>query len=142
MHALKVKLLDELIHHMKGREGGGLKSLLDESKKPSASSLLSEGSPLEEKMESPAEEAHEDSLGLGDKPKGISIEKVSVMGKPKIPGISMGKHHRIAAPGPKDGDIQALMDKKSGGGVGAEPSEGDSEMSDDELKELLSKYGI
>lgn len=138
MNGLKIKLLDELMHHMKGSQGMDLKSMLDKSKMPM------EGSPMEERAESPAMESMEDHSGMGDMPKGMSIEKVSVMGKPKIPGISMGKHHRIAAPGPKDGDLQAMMDKKSAG-VGPEsPMKGDSdpEMSDDELKQLMSHYGM
>lgn len=144
MNGLKIKLLDELMEHMRGRQGGGLKGLLDQSKKSMdpLGGALGEGSPLEEKSESPSEEAMEDKMGMGDKPKGISIEKVSVMGKPKIPGISMGRHHRIAAPGPKDGDLQSMIDKKTGGGMGVDPSHDGSEMSDDELKQLMSKYGM
>lgn len=138
MNPLKLKLLEELMEHMKSREAGGLKGMLEASKAPP------EGTSMEEKMESPEEEALEEAMGEGDKdkPKGIEIEKVSLMAKPKIPGISMGKH-RTMFPGPKDGDLQALIDKKTGKGMDHEsPSEEDSEMTDEELKELMSKYGM
>ena len=101
MNALKMKLVEELMSHLSSSQGNDLKSLLDKSK-----------APMEEEM--PEE--------MMDKPKGISVEKVSVMGKPK--GFDEKADEAIES-----------MD--------GEPKEdlmpGETEMSDDELEELLKQ---
>lgn len=132
MNALKVKLLEQLMSHMKSSQGEDFKNKLMMSKKP----MMEEGSPEEEKMESPSEEMMEDKMG--GMPKVMEVEKVSLKGKPMIAGISMGRHRRMAEPGEKDLDLKAMVDKKSGG-VGAEPQESDG-LSEEDLEELLSQY--
>lgn len=117
MNTLKVKLLEELLSHLSSSQGMDLKSLLDQSKKPP----MMEGSPEEEALESPKDEMMEDG-----KPKGLSIEKVSVLGKkPGTPGMD------------------DMPDKSGGVGVEKAGMDGmggdDPEMSDDELEELLKK---
>lgn len=108
MNPMKLKILEELLSHMDSSSGMDLKSLLDESKKPA------EASPLEESGESPQAEMDEEG-----KPKGIAIEKVSVLGK-------------------KPGEMDDPMGKP--GGVGVEDE--DDKPSPDELKYLLSKMGL
>lgn len=115
MNPLKLKLVEELMHHLGGSQGREFKGMLDASKMPK------EGSPLEEALESPKEEALEDG-----KPKGISVEKVSIMGKPAKAAHMMGGDEKMAPP--------AEMTPKDGG-------QAEDEMSDDELRELLSKLG-
>jgi hypothetical protein len=110
MNSLKVKLLDQLMSHLTDSQGRDLKELLDQSKMPM------EGSPLEEAMDGPKE-----ALLKGDKPKGISIEKVEVLGKPKDP-------------------TQGQFDEKADQAIQDATSAGEEEMSDDELEELLSQY--
>lgn len=85
---------------MASSQGKDFKSKLDESKAP--------------------------PMDLEDPQKGLAVEKVSVIGKPK-----------------GDEDLSAMINKKTAGGVGPEmPEEGmdDQEMTDDELKELIQKY--
>jgi hypothetical protein len=98
-----VERLNETLSHLDGSQADDLKSMLDSSKMP-------EGSPEEEASESPMEEMKEDG-----KPKGLSIEKVEVLGKP---------NHGVGAD-----------DSES-----SEKLPGEEEMSDDELNELLKKH--
>src|SRR4051812_21511193 len=100
-----VARLNETLSHLDDSQADDLKSLLDKSKAPE----LKEGSPEEEASESPDEEMAEDG-----KPKGLSIEKVEVLGKPKNGLDDAGS------------DDQKLP--------------GEEEMSDDELNELLKKH--
>ena len=95
MNALKLQLLDELLDHLAASQGGDLKSLLME--KPGDKPMT----PLTDEPESP---------GVDGDPKGISIEKVSMLGKP-----TDGDEGDITAPGKPPGD----------------------DMSDDELEEML-----
>ncbi len=136
MNAMKMKLIEEILSHMDNSQGMDLKGLMDEAHKPK------EGSPLEEALESPEEGAME-----GDKPKGLSVEKVSILGKPDDDVASNEKDKtehtfpgggtlgtRIGYPGspkPKPMPKTTAM---------ADPSGEHEEMSDDELKELLNKY--
>lgn len=105
---LKKQLLDEVLEHLAGSQGKDLKSLLDEDRNPKPPI---EGSPEEEALENPSDEAAEDG-----KPKGIAIEKVKVMGKPTS----------------FNDDAKDALDAKG--------LSGDQEISDSELEELLKKY--
>jgi hypothetical protein len=96
-----VERLNEALSHLDDSQAGDLKSMLDDSKKPS----MIEGSQDEEGSESPSDEAMEDG-----KPKGLSIEKIDVLGKPGVGDSSDSK------------------------------LPGEDEMSDDELNELLKKH--
>lgn len=100
MNPLKAKLLTDLIEHLSSSQGGDLKSMLDESKKPN-----------------PLTESEEDPL----KPKGIEIEKVSVLGKPKP-------------------EIEDMVKEKSPGMFPDPVEEKEAEMTDEEMKELIEKY--
>jgi hypothetical protein len=71
-------------------------------------------------MESPEEQALEDAVGaeMHGKPKGISVEKVSVMGKPGF-----------------DEQAEEAMEE-------AVPDKGmDEELTDEEIAELLKQLG-
>ncbi len=68
MNPYRMKALEGLLDYLSGLQGADLKSLLDESQKPT------EGLPLEE----------EDPTTLDGTPKGLAIEKVSILGKPKV----------------------------------------------------------
>jgi|SRR6478609_5139084 len=100
MDPLKLKLINELMDHISTSQGGDLKSMLDEAKM------------AKEKPMNPLDEA--------TKPKGLAIEKVSVLSKPKP-------------------EIEDLQKKPSPFGDST-ASDSEPEMSDDELKELLAKY--
>lgn len=116
MNPLKIKLLTELMGHMDSSQGKDLKALKD-------AEMMEK--PEDEALESPEKQAIEDELGIEahDKPKGVAIEKVSLMAKPK------------------GDELMDMIRNKTGDlGMGEEEVEGgDEEMSDDELKELLSK---
>ncbi len=109
MNSLKMKLLDELMNHLSGMQGMDLKKLMD-SEKDSGAGVGPED-PMADEM--------------GDKPKGLAIEKVSVMGKPKMDGMDDAAEEASESP-----EMEA-MEQKNGGE--------DDEMSDEELKELLAK---
>lgn len=99
--------------HMDHSQGMDLKSMMDQERNET---------PMQEAMESPEQQQMEDKLGIEKhNPKGIAIEKVSIIGKK--PG-EMDEN----GPTPENGDV----------GV-EEPESGEREMSDDELKELLSQ---
>jgi hypothetical protein len=70
-----IRVLEEILEHLKSSQGDDLKSRLDDSRKP----MLPEESSEEEALEQPQEEEIEDQLG---KPKGIEVEKVGILGKP------------------------------------------------------------
>jgi hypothetical protein len=118
MNALKLKILNELMDHLGESQGGDLKSLLDESKKPK-------------------------EMEIEGDPKGLKVESVEIMGKPedevaaneqKEKGDSLGS--LIGYPGepnPKHPLPKPLKPT-------AMNESGDEEMSDDELKELLKQY--
>lgn len=112
MNAMKLKLLEELLTHLTSSQGNDLKSLLD-AKKP-------------EMAEMP-EEMDEDG-----KPKGIAIEKVSVMGKPKQ-SFDDKASDAIA------GFNKKPMEDESDEGM-LESMGGENEMNDEELEALLKKY--
>lgn len=97
-----IKLLDELKSHLEMSQGGDLKSLLDQSKMDDAK--VGVENPMEDSLET-------DAL----KPKGLSIEKVEVMGKPKL-----------------DEELSEQEDPKS-------LMPGEEEMTPEELEELLKK---
>src|SRR4051812_25043644 len=111
MDPMKLKLIDELMSHLSGMQASDLKGLVDQAK------MAKEGSPMEEMSESPADEMAEDS----GKPKGLSVEKVSVMGKPQ----SFDDKAKDA--------INGMSDK---GDESEDPMKapGEEEMSEDELK--------
>lgn len=110
MNNLKMKLLDELLSHLADSQGGDLKSLLDESKKP----------PIEELGMS-------DDLDEEGNPKGLKVESIEVMGAPKQ-GFDQKVNEAIADS--SDRKKPAAMIEGSD-----EP-----EMDDDEIAELLRKY--
>jgi hypothetical protein len=113
MNALKQKILDELMEHLSNAQGGDLKSMLDESKKPS---LEMEG------------------MGEG-KPKGLKIESVELMGKPKASMHDDKVNEAIEeATGKKKMDPMSLEEE------GESKIPGEEEMSDSELEELIKKY--
>ena len=89
MDALTIKLLEELIDHLKGSEGQDFKSAYDESIKPKAP-LGVEG-----------EEAMEGS------PKGIEIDKISALGKPEE-GCEPGEKEM------DDEELKELLSKLTG----------------------------
>lgn len=111
MNPYRLKALEGLLDYLSGLQGGDLKSLMDGSQKPM------EGDPMEESMESPKDEMMEDKMGM-DKPKGIAMEKVSILGaKPKMPGM------------PDEMESGPEMPQEKGPGA-----------TDDELEELYNKF--
>lgn len=104
----KLKVIEDLIEHLSGSQGMDLKSLLDESRKPKEAELELEG----------------------EDPKGLKVESVEVMGKPK--NFDDQANEAISAQSEKPG-----MELESGK-TSAMP--GEEEMTDDELQELLGKY--
>ncbi len=104
----KLKLIEELISHLEGSQGNDLGALVEESRKP--------------KMDMSSGDSEVDEFG---KPKGVAIEKVSVM-KPE---------------GDSDAALEKGMPELGSAGMADKPM-GDSgdEMSDEELAELLKKY--
>lgn len=99
-----IKLLDELRSHLDMSQGMDLKSMLDQSKM--GESQVGVENPDEEALETDENE-----------PKGVSMEKVSLMGKPAIPG-----------------EKESAMEED-----GMDKLPGEEEMSEDELEELLKK---
>lgn len=110
---LKKRILDEILKHLGQSQGEELRELLEEARKPK--DPMPESNPPEESSE--------------EKPQGISIEKVEVL-KPKENF--------------DDKANDAIREISKRPGSQSEPSEalmpGESEMSEDELEELLSKY--
>src|SRR5690242_16432678 len=105
---LNPALLDEVMQYMDHKKGQGLKELLEQAKMAKASPEMP---------------------GMGEKPKGLSIEKVSIMGKK--PGME-GMH-------PHDAKVEEALDEMKKPMDMENKPDGD-DMSDDELKELISKY--
>lgn len=66
MNSIKEKLLDELMEHISQLQGRGLKSRMDEMNEMK----------MKEKMP-------EDMGSMMHQPKGVSVEKVELMGKPE-----------------------------------------------------------
>lgn len=93
MNPMKMKILDDLLEYLAMKQGSDLKGLMDEENKP----------PEMEMMEG--------------EPKGIEIEKVSVMGK---------------EPGDYDEKANEAMET-------AVPEVNSDEPTDDELEELMMK---
>lgn len=119
MNPIKMKLLDELLGHLNSSQGKDLKDLIDQMKMKEMKEK-----PMDEAMESPEEQMMEDKLGteMHAKPKGISVEKVSIMGKPKMDSNEKEDMAIDDAP-------ESMPGKMSD----------HEEMSDDELEELLKK---
>lgn len=114
---LKQKILDEIMEHIGSSQGNDLKSLLDQSKMPQEDPMAKMGDPMDKGDEM-------DEMG---KPKGLSVEKVSVLGKPddsKMNPLS-GQSDDISDELTKPDDMSMKGD--------------DDELSDDELEELLKK---
>jgi hypothetical protein len=101
-----IKGLEELQEHLSISQGSDLKSLLDKSKNP-------------------IEPEIEEELGEDGKPKGIAIEKVSIMGKPKNHDDKVGEA------------IAEMGDEKDKKGM---LSDDEEEMTDEELEELSRKF--
>lgn len=123
MNAHRLKALEGLLDYISGLQGNDLKSALDET-------LAEKMNPMKdmaahEAMESPEQEMIEEAalgeeeMEFGKKPKGISVQKVSVMGIPKS----------------KDGMMEDEMEE------GMENKEDElAEATDDELEELYKKF--
>lgn len=103
MNPYRLKALEGLLDYLSGLQGGDLKSLMDGSQKPM------EGDPIEESMESPKDEMMEDKMGMDGKPKGIAVEKVSLLGKPEVPG--MPDMNKEEGPGATDDELDELYNK-------------------------------
>lgn len=114
MYSMKEKLLNEILEHLSKSQGMDLKGLMDEERMPKKNPLAS-GEDM----------AMEDDMMPDGKPKGISVEKVSLMAKPKDPMM-------------KD-PMEATSDESMDDAMKAEAMPGEEEMSDDELEELLRK---
>lgn len=115
MNPMKLKLIEELLSHLSDSQGSDLKSMLDESKKP----MMEED---EESEGLPHEMAEA-------KPKGLKIESIEVMKKPKR--FDDQANEAIAEISKKP---EMPMEEE------ASSLPGEEEMSDDELSELLKKY--
>lgn len=114
-----IKSLEDIRDHLSASQGHDLKSLLDSSRKPA-------DSPISDLMK-PKDEM--DDSELGAKPKGIAIEKVSLLAKPKQ-GYDDKVNEAIAEQSRKPGDDMDLSKKLPG----------EEEMTDDELEELLKRF--
>lgn len=119
MNPMKLKVLSELLDHLSDSQGSDLKSLLDSSKNPM------EGNPSDEAL---------NPLASGEKPQGLKIESVEVadgsdLDKKKTLGETIGY------PGfeKQKKKPTAMLEE---GLVG----DGEKEMDDDELEELIHKY--
>lgn len=116
----KRQLIEELLNHLDSSQGSDLQALIEASKKPT-----------------------DDPMAMDGKPKGLAIEKVSVMGKPGMDDPGKGGMPEPDAddlPGKGDEDSKLMTSLGINPGMEAEGGQGDDEMSDDELKELLEKY--
>lgn len=109
MNPFKLKALEGILNHIAGLQGGDLKDLMMKKEMDETPSDEAKEGPLEQALE----DKPENEMG---KPKGIAIEKVSIMGKK--PGM--------------DSDVEDVA-------KGSEPDH-DSDMSDDELAELYNKF--
>lgn len=107
MNPMKQKILQEIMEAMSAHQGMSLKSRMDSMKKPMGGMP---GMADVEAHEDPAEMMEDDHS-----PKGISMEKVELMGK-------------------KDPDEMSMEDPM---GMGMDQ---DPEMSDEDLKELMQYY--
>lgn len=116
LNPYRMKALEGLLDYISGLQGGDLKELMMNQEKSET--------PEDEAKEGPLVQALEDKMGTEmhdqGKPKGIAIEKVSIMGKPK-PGMEAGK------PMPDEEEV-------------GEPKEDGMNATDDELEELYNKF--
>ena len=121
MNPLRLKILDQILSHMDSSQGGELKRLLEEKKNPLATSP--------DKSSDTLPELPDELKDLKEKPKGIQVEKVSVIAKPKNSAVDDKVDDAIA-------ESEAEKDplKKS------KLLPGEEEMTDDELEELVGKY--
>jgi hypothetical protein len=110
MNSMKLKLLEEILGHLSDSQANDLKSLLDESKNPPIDPL---------KKMAPEKEGDMDDKG---KPKGISIEKVELMGKPRAQLDDLGDRDDM------EDDLKDDL-----------PTNED-DMTDDELRELIERH--
>lgn len=118
---------DEIMGHIGQSQGNDLKSLLEQAlmekqKKDMPMDQSPMGSDMDDKMPM-------------DKPKGIAIEKISVSKDP----MSMDKANPLGG-GMKGSSSMGMDDSKGDMPDMDDKMSGDDEMSNDELKELLSKY--
>lgn len=129
MDERKLKILEQLLSHLSGSQGMDLKAMLDESKMPK------EGM---DKMDDMANSDSPDEMDAMGKPKGLKVESVEIMGKPK--GMGMDKSNPLAS-----GDKPEMMDKMGMDKMGMKDSStsdssSDPEMTDEEFEELLKKF--
>jgi len=111
MNPYRLKALEGLLDYLSGMQGSDLKSMLDQPEQSETPEMEASESP---EMEAIEKEGPMD--GMFDKGKGISVEKVSVMGKPE------GDQAMAEQDAPE-------MDVAKG-----------SDASDDELEELYNKF--
>lgn len=122
--SLKEKILEEIMGHLDMSSGEDLKALIQKSK---AEKEVPEVEGMEDQEQAP--------LAKFGKPKGIEIEKLSVLGKPK-----MNKSNPLSGKGDQMDELAEDLGGKSKMALGEGSDEMSPEMSDDELKELISKY--
>ena len=93
MNAYKLKAIADILEKVKAIQGSRFKSKLDESRMPQEEQAG---------IEDPVEGMDEMSEG---KPKGIAIEKVEIMGKPKG---EMGEEMEDSSLEPTDEELEEL----------------------------------
>lgn len=106
MDQFRMKALEGLLDYLSGKQGGDLKDLLMAKDAP-----MEDSDPVGDKMELGLPDSDDQDM-LG-KPKGLSVEKVSVLGKPDM-----------------DSDMDPMQ----------KPEDKDMGVSDDELDQLFSKF--
>jgi hypothetical protein len=144
MNSMKLQILKELMDHLSNAQGADLKSLLDQSKQP-----MHDSPEIGQK--------DENSETDGDDPKGLKIESLEVMKKPKsfddqanqaIADASDGSKKKtlgetIGYPGfdkkKPTGLLDESMDSASDRADSGMPDSDMPEMKDEELEELLKR---
>ena len=97
-----LKIIEELLKHISDSEGMDLKNLMSKpEEKPEMENV--EDVVGKEGMEEP----EEDEM----KPKGIAVEKVSIMGKPKMNEEMLGEKKEESMDEPTDDELEELLAK-------------------------------
>lgn len=119
-----IKGLEDLQTHLSDSQGMDLKSRLDEMRNPIKKENPLSGMNEEEDEEKDPLDASKGGLLESSKPKGVAIEKISVMAKPKSYDDKVNDA------------ISKTDDRKDAGKL----MPGEEEMTDDELEELLKRF--
>jgi hypothetical protein len=117
MNHLKMKVLQELLGHLDEMQGMKMKSAYEKEKGMGAKPFAGKES-LEEEMA-------EHEMLEGKKPKGIAVEKVEIMAKPKKAAMMDEEEAKEDAP-----EIEATP----------KGEDQEDELDDEEMAELLAKY--